>query len=366
MKKALTCCFFLSFVCFLFAQIKPASNTDPWKIIQFAQQSFDQKNYGRAVRYAEEAKKIKREEITWALQVLNQALRPQEVRRQGDSLRDVFDVLQLRDSIDALEVLNTMLARKDFDDFDNSVEQLLALLENSFNFPEADFLLGKIYIFEGEYDLAKRYLTTAWEFSFLLDIPDQQLDILYNLAYLAQLTNDLDFFEKTLLLIIASDTLFSVDGRNSYFMTAVVQNLLRGITTEKFFAFYRHDAFQTISAHFQLAEYYYSLNNYALALQHASMASIISYTRLFQIMQERNYEFEMTTFPSFLNMLNQYPDIIEWASENEIWKGFYLFSQILWEMEKTEMSLELLSYLGTACPEDYWRSIALRHLINQQ
>ncbi|MGL4982167.1 MAG: tetratricopeptide repeat protein [Treponemataceae bacterium] len=365
MKKVFACSFFLCIALFLFAQSRPTGEQDQWKMMQFAQFAFDKKDYGTAIRYAEAAKKIKRDEISWSLHILNQALRPQEVRRQGDDLSEVIAIFHSRDSIDAIEVINNIMLKKTLEELDNSVAVLLKLLESSFNFPEVDFILGKIYIYEGEYELAKRYLTNAWEYAFLLDVPKQKIDVLYELAYLSHLTKDFDSFEKTLLLIVADDNLFSKDGKTSNFMSAVVKNILRGMSAQNFFSFYRHEAFQTLKAHFQLAEYYFELENFSLALQHSAMGSIIAFTRLFQVIHDRNNDFVLTDFDSFFKEVTQYSDILAWTSENEIWKGFYFFSQVLEKVEKTDMSHEFLLFLGKSCPEDYWRSIALKHIINQ-
>ncbi|MBR5867064.1 MAG: sporulation protein YqfD [Spirochaetaceae bacterium] len=74
------------------------------RTLEDAHSAFDSKDYGAALRLAEEAKIIRRQEVSECLEILDQALKPFAVRSAGDLITDVRSVLLKRDVFDAVEL----------------------------------------------------------------------------------------------------------------------------------------------------------------------------------------------------------------------------------------------------------------------
>ena len=73
------------------------------RILEDAYFAFDTKDYGTAIRLAEEAKIARRQEVSECLDILDQSLKPFAVKRAGDLITDVRTVSLKRDVFDAVE-----------------------------------------------------------------------------------------------------------------------------------------------------------------------------------------------------------------------------------------------------------------------
>ena len=63
-------------------------------------------------------------------------------------------VLESRNSYDAVNLINELLDKFGASYFSNSITNMLLYLEDYLEYPEADYLIGRVYMYEGEYDIA--------------------------------------------------------------------------------------------------------------------------------------------------------------------------------------------------------------------
>lgn len=363
MKKILFFNFFI-FISFAVAFSSQLNSTSEG-LLQRASLEFSNRNYGTAVKLAEKAKEKRSADVTKSLFVLNQSLHAKEVRDQGDNISNIIHILQEREDEAAISILNGEVVKIPFDSVNNSISKFLARLEEYKNFPEADFLLGQVYVISGEYVLAKKYLLSALKNADLLDIPQQRMDILYSISTLANLEGDKELFEKTLLLIGADDRLWQTDGKQTAFVESIINSLKKGITLDKFFNLYRHSSPSAMKAYGLLGDFYMESGDSELALTYSAIGTLSVFTYILNVIIARNVDYEYTGFSDFLKQLSTYSDIIEWARNNEIWRSFYNFAEILGANGMKDISIEMLKNLAFFCPEDYWKTTALKRILEE-
>ena len=326
-----------------------------WRLLEKAESAYDEHNFSRSAALAQSAKINRQVECKIYVNVLEEALRPLSVQQVGDDIDAVLEILEDRHSNEAIKIINDTVYSKGKAFFNNSVQNILKYYQSYDIYPEADFLLAKIYRLEGEFDLAQQFYLNAWENSDRLDIPSVKYDILYELASLYKIRKDMDNYEKTLLLIVADDKNFYQDGNPSKFLTSVISNVKRGTDLNKLFLLYRSDSYNQINAYFQLAQIYQEAQNYDKMLEVSIMAMLSTVTRIEQILTERELEYSYKNFSNFFRLLNKHSDIVNWGIENEIWKGFYDFAICLGKNNLPEISKQMFQVNEKYSPEDYWK-----------
>lgn len=347
----------------LFSQVrpkKPASLTDDIRLLRNARAVYRNGSYGTALRYAEEAKTARKTLIAWETYTLQNSLRPAEVRRANDVLPDVLAVLQVREDFDAIEIINRYVRQKGASFFNNSASEVVSYVSKRNAYPEADWLVGSVYVLEGEYALAKQYLLSAWSNAYLLDVNDEQYDILYDLANIAYIEKDFNNYEKNLLLVLSNDSFFKSKNFNDVLMLTI-RNKNAG-SMEKFFTLFRSDDYKSLPAYFKLAEYYESAGEAEKALKANALGVLTGFTKMYNAVKTRNPEFEYADLSTFLREIAAYGDIVEWAEQNNLWKGFCDFAVKVRNNGNSVFADDIYASLAANVPDNFWKNYAQRAL----
>jgi hypothetical protein len=357
MKKfvAFTAVFFSSLF-FIFSQNikRPDSAHKDWRILEKAQVAYDNGKYGDAVQLVNSAKDSHVLEIKWEEQVLTRALSPSAVRKAGDSLDDILEILKERDENAAVDLINSYTKRYGDKYFDSSISQLVSWIEAKVVYPEADFLLGKIYRLEGEYQLSDTYYEQARNNSKYLDIPDQRFDILYAMAELAHDKNDLETYEQTLLLILDEDQYYNDD----IFMNALIRTIDfdKPTSFEKFFELYRSNSDHSIQALYLLEKLYEKRDQQDKALRCAALGVADSFTHILASIQERDSLYVYTDFSTFLKKTEEYDDIVDWGKSNNVWELMFVFGKLCGQRGKLVFARSAFTVFSDAMPDTYWKT----------
>lgn len=323
--------------------------------------SFEQGDYGEAFKYLNTAKENRKQETEWSIFVLEQALKPTAVQSKGDLITDLVPILQEREASDALEVIDSALANHSIDYFENSIQKIKQYIKQQSYFPETDYLIGKIYLIEGEFDLTEEYFLSAWEKSDFFDIPEERFDVLYSLASLYKQKNDKAGYEKCLVQIIND-----ADNNDKTYLQnldkAMIQSLKNGITLDKFFLLYRLKSEKTIEASIKLSNYYLEENMLEQAYIMSIHSALSAFTRIYEVIIERDMDYEYKDFNSFLLKLLTYSDIKDWAENHDIWRSFYQLASLTSQNGNKVFSKELYRDLSMNCPDLYWQALSEKAL----
>ncbi len=304
---------------------------DAWKSLDTARLKFEEGDIGQALKYAENAKEIRKNESTAALTSLENALKPLAVQEVGDSIPDVEEILTERMENDALNYIHKLTDLYGNAYFENSVTNIKKFYEDRAAYPEADYLIAKIYMQEGEYSSAADYYEKALANKDVLDVPDEKYDIMYDAAELARLRKDEVKFQNYLIKILEDNDSFIKNGRYTSSLKAIVRYTIREETTSinQLFLLYRSNHYKSLNALLKLTEYYISNNEYERAYYTSILSVLTSFTRIHEIITARNQKYIYTTLDLFFNEALKYRDVKEWMNKNGVWRGFYNFGVLL-------------------------------------
>jgi len=342
---------FLRFAFTVFAE--PAPGNEAWRILEHAQTAFGRGEPGEALLHCEKAREAHLLEINAYRGILEKSLAPSEVRKAGDDIGTVYDVLKKRNDSAAISAFDRVLLNHPPAFFDKSVRNMLAWLEKRLVYPEADFLVGQIYEAEGEQDLALSYYRKAWENRDMLDIPDEQYTLIYRMADLSANMQNFGAQETYLLLILLEDPVFGKPGEESPTLRAMLRTLETEQTTDKYYLLYRHSGIDRYKAYLDLAGFYYydSRRRLDRALPVAALASTIAVTGLADALVRSDFEYTYRGLPDLMFRTGKKPEVAAWAKKIRLWDSFLVLSSILYDHGERTQARYLWTLLAENCPD---------------
>jgi len=355
MKK--TVFFLLLFICsgYLFSQNR--INTDSILALRNARFYFDNNDYGKALKYAEDAILLRKNQIEEETNILEHSLASKEVKAAGDRIDNLLQVLESREEFGCIDIIKAYTNKKGLDYFHNSIEELKKYINIQKEYPEAYKLIGDVYKLEGEYDFAENYYKKALENENVLDIPDEKYEILYLLADISRLKNDFDRMEIRLLNVIGTKQL-----EKNKIISRAIKNTVKADLSEnvdKMFQLYRTYDYYSLKAYNLLAEYYFSLEENDKAFNYSALAVINGFSKICTLLEKRNLDYSFTSLEGFFDEIPNYPDIVEWGNENYVWKSFNLFADICSALDYKNFAMKLLTVIAYHSPEKYWQQDAV-------
>ena len=334
---------------------------DYWFILKQAQNAYEANDYGKALSLAEQAKQNKKKVSDWENSALEQTQKSSKVRKTGDFLSLLLPVLKEKNYTDAVDVINQKVKQYGSDFFEGRFSVLRNWVKDDYLYPEADFLIGKIYKLEGELDMSSDYLNRAYANIGRLDVPDVKYDILYELADLAEFKNDGNDYEQKLLAVLTDDKLYTDKDFMNALLRIVKGNKVESV--EKFFLLYRSENDISIPALEKLADYYLSIGQTDKALSCSALGCIASVTKIEDILKNRISDYSYTEFTDLLVRASAYNDIIVWGNENNIWKLLFTFASNVRSCNQLVFANTLFEKLSKYEPEAFWRNKAKNSII---
>lgn len=337
---------------------RPSSDNLARHQIVKAQTAYEEKDFGLAFKLTEIAKEQRRQESEWSVYILESALRQPAALAVGSDIQALLAFFKERQNTDVVYILENTLTFYSLEFFDYSIENLLEYFKKRNSFPEADYLLGKLYMLEGELEIAELFFTAAYENRDFFDIPDVQYDVLYSMADLYDLQGKKNNYEEVLMLIVADSQKYRPQGLPSPFLTAIISAIEGGMDVNKFFLLYRDDYYKGIKGWALLTKYFSELNLDDRALETATLFSLASLTRIDEVLTDRDIHYSYTTLQELFKKIKTFNDISTWATNNDIWEGFYLFAQICDKKGFSAFAQEIYSALALECPEKKWQILS--------
>lgn len=333
---------------------KPADLDASWKILQKAQSAFDRADYSKSMSLLTDCLSQRKKEVEYIDFVLSNALKPYQVRRVGDVIDDVLKVLNERQEYEAITIINKWIDLFGKEYFHDSIKELKDYLLTRIDYPEAYYLIAKIYKIEGEFDMALAYLEKARSAGKLLEIPAQDIEILYEMADIAEYKGDSVTQEKTLLIIAQTDGRYKDENlKNAIIRTS---KATKNDNSSRFFSLYRIDAITTLKAYFKLSQINEANKNIHEAYLTNAYAVLIAFTHINSILEERESDYIYKDLPHFLKEVARYPDILTWCNENNIWQAFYNLFDYGIKAKFVKFPVCVAEVLSENCPNEYFKN----------
>lgn len=355
MKKAAFVILFSIFNLTLFAQNYISSKGVV--ALRNAKNAYEAKEYGKALKYAEDAIYYRKTQSTDDYELIQNSLSSRQVKMAGDDIEEIIKVLNERDEYDCINTIKFYTNKKECD---NSISKVLEYIKSQEDYPEAEKLIGDIYKLEGEYDFAEEYYLKALANSAVLDIPDERYEIIYLLADISRLRNDYEKMEIRLLNIIGKEQ----NNLNMILARSMKNTIARNNedAIEKFFQMYRADDYYSLKAYCKLADYYLSIGQLEKAFDYSALSVITGFTKTFNVITKRELDFEYSNISDFLDLITNHQDIVSWGNENDVWKSFNLFCEVCNYSGYDVFAMNLLKILAFHAPQKYWQQDAVLKL----
>lgn len=358
-KIALTFVLICSFL--TFAQIapkKPVPSEYSWRILQEAKALYDQNDLSGALNLALKAKENRKAESGWENYVLENALSPFAVRRVGEEFEPVLKVLEEREQKDAISIIRKYLDLYSSERFQNSVYKLKDFINKKSVYPEADYLVGKIYQVEGEYKAAYDFYNEAQNEAEFLDIPDSVFTIFYSMADLARLQNDDEAYAQALLLVLNKDPNFNDNVLKNAMIKIIDAN--KSANADRFFSLFRAESPLTMNALFELSKIKESQGETRDSLFCSALGSVEGFTHVFNSILEYDQDYEYTTLAEFLSKISSYDDISAWCVQSNFYDFLIDFGEKARSRGDEVFANSLFITLASYIPNDYYSSAAER------
>lgn len=368
---------------------KSYAETDYFLTLRYAQNAFENGDYGKALSLAEKAKDERIKVVESELKILEQTQKIAAVRKAGDSLDDIMSELRQRKQAKAIDVIENYVDKYGKDRFSGKYSVLKDFIIRTKNFPESDFLIGKIYRLEGETSVAEEYMNKAYDKKDILNVPDLKYDILYELAEISKDKHDNDGYERYFKNILKDDKYYADEepkdvktavnaakaskdkadienSKNIHNKRAYMNSIVRLIKTnradsvEKFFLMYRNDSDISTKALAGLSDFYFKQGQNEKALRCSALGCITALTKIEEILKDRLTDYSYTSFADLLKNASAYSDVVSWGNKNGIWQMYFNFAEIANSCGCKNFAQELFSILKDYEPESYWRNRAER------
>lgn len=358
MKKCLLFIISCFFCISLFSQTRVNSKYN--KSFREAQNYFDSADYGKSLKKAEDSIMFKKQEIEREVSLLENSLISKDVKAAQDKITLIKPILRERQEFECIEIIDYYIGKYGESRFNNSLTQLISFIKTLKEFPEAQKLIGDIYKIEGEYSFAEEYYSKALKNSEILDIPDEKYEILYTMADLSRLMGNYNKMEERLLNISGKENLENRKMILNSALNMISRNNVSSVN--RLFELYRYDDYYSLKAFCLLSDYYESIGQYEKALSFSALSVITGFTKLDSIISKRNLSYEYESLDAFLLEVANYSDLVEWGSNNNIWKSFNNLCNLSYKIGYKNFSNELLKVLAKNSPDEYYQRTAVLKL----
>jgi tetratricopeptide (TPR) repeat protein len=365
MKRNTFFCFFI-LIFLTCSAVYAQTQRNWWYTLERGKQMFRQGDYGSALLAFEDARRQRQAVYERLERHLINLLSIIEVRRIGDSLDLVERYIGERHYTDAADALAELYYRIPKESLHNSAAEALTALGTLKDYPEAEYWIGETYLVEGELRLAQTQFQKALDLRQTLENPGFTVELLYKIAAICRTRQDYNEMERTLLLILNDDNLWSGGGTGASgtFEKQALTRVLENNSVNRFLTLYRYRNTESVQAHRLLGLYYYASARHSRAQEHLMFDFLIQNTIIIEEVIRNRYDFTFTTLEDLAVEINRYPLLADYAEKNEYYKTAYYLGASLYGNGKTASARELWTFLSTQDAAGEWQVRAVGQLRN--
>jgi tetratricopeptide (TPR) repeat protein len=235
-----------------------------------------------------------------------------------------------------VDVLQACLDFRSQDYFKDSLTAVKDFVDQRRFFPEAEYWIARVFIAEGEYEIAQKQLQKAISYSESLDVPEFVFEIRYLLADIHQTKKNLSAMERVYGDIIAQDGLYS--KKTGVSLRQAMERSLKKDGIDKFLTLYRHDAFFAAKAYARLGEYYFLNGRYSPAVENLMLAADILTTKVLSGLMQENPDYRFSTVRELLATVDGSESLTAFSDESEYKKTLYYLGAALARIDEPRIN----------------------------
>lgn len=244
--------------------------------------------------------------------------------------------------------------------FQEALDYFLDVTKSETPFPEAEYMIGMLYLEEGELDIAEKQIMKAIELSTYLEVQEDLISYRYSLAKVYLLKEEYENYIYTLKEIIGKDEIDLDDIRDqkAYYDTLLESGI------DRLMHLYRKDADNVLNARIYLGFYYNSIGDYKSSVNYLlpPMLALLSEAIDDNVKQDREYVFE--SMDLFFSRIEGNERIKGYFSEHDIYKVFYYLGESLYGLNNEERAIEIWTLLANSDIKSLWVNKSKKQILN--
>jgi tetratricopeptide (TPR) repeat protein len=361
-----------------------------WMKLEEGKISFGERKFGEALQVFNVAVADRNSDFIKYGEILAAVMSTREAKRSGDSISGLLsrfaaedlregDIKKVEDESrgslakklsgyenfrisdpfqNLVDVLQACLDFRSQDYFKDSLKAIKDFVNQRRFFPEAEYWIARVFIAEGEYEIAQKQLEKALLYSESLDVPEFVFEIRYLLADIHQAKKNLAAMERVYGDIIAQDGLYSKKTGES--LRKAMERSLKNDGIDKFLTLYRHDAFFAAKAYARLGEYYFLNGRYAPALENLMLAADIHTTKILSGLMQDNPDYRFQAVKELLATIDGSEYLTAFSDESGYKKVLYYLGAALARDGRTSQARQLFQELSSS--KGPWANMAAQQL----
>lgn len=245
-------------------------------------------------------------------------------------------------------------------EFQDALDFFIKATKADTPYPEAEYMIGLLYLEEGELKIAEEQVKRAIELSPYLQSQEDLTHYKYTLADIFLLKEDYNNYIETLKGIIGGDEIDLSDVRDqkAYFDVLINSGMNRLLHL------YRKKADNVINARLLLGYYYHGIQDYKNSVNYllSPCLALISEVIDDNIQMDREYTF--TDINSFLKDSKNNRRINTYYEEHDFYKVLYYLGESLLGLGYKDRALEIWSILAESDIDSLWVKKSKKQILN--
>ncbi|MEI6876252.1 MAG: hypothetical protein WCL50_14105 [Spirochaetota bacterium] len=224
----------------------------------------------------------------------------------------------------------------------DSLAKLLMTSRDLEGYPEAEFWIGRIFLAEGERNLAEIQFVKALAKSAALEIPEERFAILEELASVYRFAEKWKDYEDTLASILAASTLFS---EKNAFLRQAMERALVAQGFDALVRLYRIDEGRILAPAAEYGEYLLRRGRSQADL-YLAIAGNGYVSRIIDRVKEAEPSFVFTNLSDLFPRIQRDAQLKAWTEEVGVWKILYYLGEALLDQSERFAGRALLEELA--------------------
>jgi hypothetical protein len=351
--------------------LPPRAASRSWLLLEEGSRLFDERRLGEALVAFKKAAESRDEQFAEAAKSIDAAMKSKEAKRAKGSLSALVRLLAERDVIasqrEAIEaraggslaselsllretspsdplrglIDATLLVAEEggLSRIGDSLESLATVAARLRSYPEAEFLMGRVYLAEGEARLAELQMLRAYDMRDALYDYADRIGVLEALAGIYRSQGKMKDYEHKLLEVAQQSELFA--DRDEYYRNAMERTLARQ-GFDKFMALYRVGQAWPASSYARLGAFYLDAGR-RVSVIYLAAASNAVLTRILEAVRTSEPLYQYPGLAALATKIAGDAELSRYASEAGLWGDLVLLGEALAATGERESAREIWS-----------------------
>lgn len=244
--------------------------------------------------------------------------------------------------------------------FQEALDFFLEVTKSETPYPEAEYMIGMLYLEEGELAIAEKQVIKAIDLSEFLEVKEDLNKYKYSLARIYLLKEEYDNYIYTLKDILGRDEIDidEIRDQKAYY------DMLLNSGIDRLLHLYRKEADNVLDARLYLGYFYNSQGDYKASVNYllSPMLALFSEAIEDETLRDREYVFE--SMEIFFKEIPKDDRISQYFIEHDMYKVLYYLGESLYGLGEEERAMEIWNLLAHSNIKSLWVNKSKKQVLN--